>query len=50
MQQWYRSIQHLIDEIDVCIKMKSEEALTLRLLAQKLGYSEFYLSRKFRER
>ncbi len=49
MQEWYRQIQLLIDEIDDCIRNKNDEALTLSFLAKKLGYSEFYVSRKFKE-
>ena len=48
MEQWYIAVQHIIDEIHLCIKSKSDEALTLRTLSKKLGYSEFYISRKFR--
>lgn len=39
----------MIDEIDKCIKGYNDEALTLRLLAGRLGYSEFYTTRKFKE-
>lgn len=49
MQTWQKRIQQLVDEIDACIKIGRDEALTLKYLAQRLGYSEFYLSRKFRE-
>lgn len=49
MHEWHRQIQKIIDEIDVCIKNRSDEALSLQFLAQKLGYSEYYTSRKFRE-
>lgn len=49
MYEWYKSIQNIIDEIDKCIKNQDDEALTLIRLADKLGYSEFYVSRKFRE-
>lgn len=49
MQEWYKQIQILIEEIDRCIKNKNDEALTLSSLAEKLGYSEFYVSRKFKE-
>jgi len=49
MQQWYRSIQTLIDEIDICIKNRRDEALTLAHLAQKLGYSPYTVSHRFRE-
>ena len=49
MNEWYRQIQKIVDEIDVCIKEKNNEELTLTNLSQKLGYSEFYVSRKFKE-
>ena len=42
-------IQTIITEIDRCIRQKSDEAVTLGMLAQKLGYTESYVSRKFRE-
>ena len=49
MAQWHRNIQDIITIIDTCIHAQQDEALTLRALAQKLGYSEYYTSRKFRE-
>ena len=49
MAQWHRNIQDIITIIDDCIRAQHDEALTLRALAQKLGYSEYYTSRKFRE-
>ena len=49
MDEWQKQIQVLILEIDECIKRKEDEALTLSALAKKLGFSEFYVSRKFRE-
>ncbi|MDD6012771.1 MAG: helix-turn-helix transcriptional regulator [Oscillospiraceae bacterium] len=49
MYEWYRNIQEIVDEIDACIKNHNDEALTLEHLAEKLGYSEYYVSRKFRE-
>ena len=49
MYEWQNKIQIIIDEIDACIKKNDDEALSLRRLANKLGYSEFYISRKFRE-
>lgn len=49
MQEWHKAIQKIVDEIDLCIKSKSDGAMTLKVLAQKFGYSEFYISRKFRE-
>ena len=49
MAQWHRNIQDIITIIDACIRAQQDEALTLRALAQKLGYSEYYTSRKFWE-
>lgn len=49
MNQWYKSIQEIIDIIDECIKQENNEDLTLEHLARTLGYSEYYISRKFRE-
>lgn len=49
MDEWQKQIQILILEIDDCIRRKEDEALTLSALAEKLGFSEFYVSRKFRE-
>ncbi len=49
MRTWYWEIQQMLDAIDAYIKSQSDEPLTLSDLAAELGYSEFYLSRKFRE-
>ena len=49
MYEWHRQIQIVVDEIDECIKRRDDEALTLRYLARKLGYSEFHTTRKFKE-
>ena len=49
MYEWQRQIQVLVDEIDSSIQGHRDEALTLRFLARKLGYSEFYTTRKFKE-
>ena len=49
MCQWHRNIQRMIDEIDACIRREDDEASTLSRPAGKLGYSESYVSRKFRE-
>lgn len=49
MSEWYKAVQTIIDEIDVCIKKHDDEALALSSLSQKLGYSEFYVSHKFKE-
>ena len=49
MYEWQKQIQMIVDEIDSCIKSYEDEALTLHTLSQKLGYSEFYMTRKFKE-
>lgn len=49
MYEWEKQIQTIIDEIDVCIKKQDDEALTLSEFSRKMGYSEFYFSRKFKE-
>ena len=49
MYEWHRTIQRVIEEIDICIKEHNDEALTLKRLADKLNYSEYYFSVKFRE-
>ncbi|MBB5193790.1 helix-turn-helix domain-containing protein [Anaerocolumna cellulosilytica] len=49
MYEWQKQIQIIVDEIDNCIKGYKDEALTLRFLSHKLGYSEFYTTRKFKE-
>ena len=49
MYEWKRQIQMIVDEIDACIERHEDEALTLGSLSRKLGYSEFYTTRKFKE-
>ena len=49
MYEWQRQIQTIVDEIDRCIQSRHDEALTLRNLSGKLGYSEFHTTRKFKE-
>lgn len=49
MEDWSRAILRIIDEIDGCIRSGDGEAVTLARLARRLGYSEFYVSRKFKE-
>ena len=49
MYEWQKQIQLIVDEIDKCIKDYNDEALTLSYLSQKLGYSEFRTTRKFKE-
>lgn len=49
MNEWNKHIQLIIDEIDSCIKQHADEKLALGSLALRMGYSEYYVSRKFRE-
>ena len=49
MGEWYKLVQTIVEEVDGCIKKRNDETLTLSSLSQKLGYSEFYISSKFRE-
>ena len=49
MYGWQKQIQIIIDEIDLCIRNNDDDELSLSCLSDKLGYSEFYISRKFRE-
>ncbi|WP_109709243.1 helix-turn-helix transcriptional regulator [Faecalicatena contorta] len=49
MYEWHKQIQVIVDEIDRCIINYNDEALTLRFLSHKLGYSEFHTTRKFKE-
>ena len=49
MSEWYSLVQTIVEEIDACIKKCNDETITLSSLSQKLGYSEFYISRKFIE-
>jgi len=49
MYEWQKQIQIIVDEIDKCIENYNNEALTLRVLSHRLGYSEFYTTRKFKE-
>lgn len=49
MYEWEKQIQEIVDEIDQCIINHRDEAITLSLLSKRLGYSPFYMTRKFRE-
>ena len=49
MCEWQKKIQQMIAIIDTSIKRNDDEILSLHYLSHELGYSEFYLSRKFRE-
>ncbi len=49
MSEWYRLVQTIVEEVDEYIMKRNDEVLTLSNLSGKLCYSEFYISRKFRE-
>jgi len=49
MSEWHKQVQQMVDEIDRSIRVRDDGALTLARLAEKMGYSEYHLSRKFRE-
>ena len=49
MHEWHRLVSIIIAEIDECIRRHDDEALTLRALSRRLGYSEYHFSRKFHE-
>lgn len=48
MDDWAQYIQQMLTVIDRCIRQQEDDALTLRALSAALGYSESYVSRKFR--
>ena len=48
-EEWLRNIQRIIGEIDLCIKDCNNEEITLKRISDSLGYSEFYVSRRFKE-
>ena len=49
MHEWRRQVQTIVDAIDESIANRDDEALALRALAERLGYSEFHTTRKFKE-
>ena len=49
MYEWLKHVQELVEEIDWCIREQKDAPLTLSYLAGKLGYSEYHVSKKFRE-
>ena len=48
MLKWNKYIQAIVDIIDKCIRNENDEALTLAALSEMVGYSQYYISRKFR--
>ena len=49
MDEWRSLVQTTVEEIDRHIRRRDDASLTLRALARRLGFSEYYVSRKFRE-
>lgn len=49
INEWHMNIQNIVDDIDRCIRSGEDERLTLGRLSQTIGYSEYYVSRKFSE-
>ena len=49
MTAWHRTVQEIIDEVDGCIKREDDEALALKALSERMGYSEYHMSRRFSE-
>lgn len=49
MRDWSEQVLAVLAEIDRCIREQCDEELTLGRLAEKMGYSEYHFSRRFRE-
>ena len=49
MYEWHRQVQKIIEDIDRCIISRDDDGLTLKELAKANRYSEFYMTRKFKE-
>jgi AraC-like DNA-binding protein len=49
MYEWHRLAQKIVDEIDRGIETRDDDSLTLTAVARELGYSEFHMTRKFKE-
>lgn len=37
MDEWYRLVQTIVEEVDACIQKRNDETLTLSSLSQKFG-------------
>ena len=48
MYEWQQLIQRTVDQIDASLRAHDDEAVALRRLSETLGYSEYYMTRKFR--
>ena len=49
MSDWKLEVQTIVDRIDRCIRCGDDEQLTLSALAREVGYSEYHVSRRFRD-
>jgi AraC-like DNA-binding protein len=49
MYEWHRQVQKIVDGIDRCIENRDDDGLALREIAKRCGYSEFHMSRMFKE-
>ncbi|MCI9374108.1 MAG: helix-turn-helix transcriptional regulator [Lachnospiraceae bacterium] len=49
MYEWQRQIQNMIEQIDLYLKKNDNESLSLSSLSKQSAYSEYYLSKKFKE-
>lgn len=49
MYEWQQLIQRTVDQIDASLRAHDDEAVALRRLSETLGYSEYYMTHKFRE-
>jgi len=49
MNIWFKHIQTVAVETDRCILERGDASLTLAQISAKLGYSEYHVSKKFRE-
>jgi methylphosphotriester-DNA--protein-cysteine methyltransferase len=49
MYEWNRQVQKIVDEIDRCIENRDDNGLALTVIARENGYSEFHMTRKFKE-
>lgn len=47
--EWKRAVQRIVEVVDRCIQRRDDETVTLTTLSQSMGYSQYYVSRKFRE-
>ena len=49
MIRWEKNVQTIVDIVDEAIRSGCDEALTIKQVADRIGYSEYHFSRKFRE-